>query len=203
MSEKINIIGIAGLSRSGKDTLADMFIEEGYFGVSFGDITREYALKRHANDPHPISRINLTETSNWLRETRGPDVIMQLSLEHFKEAQQKDKKYKGLLAWSIRAPIEADFILSHSGELIWIDVSDKIRYERAMGDLREGEPHLTYEEFIAQENTQFKPQAGIPEEIQMNLPYIKSKATRVIENNSNDIEEFKKIARNLIDEIKF
>jgi dephospho-CoA kinase len=201
MSEKVNIVGIAGLGRSGKDTLAELFIEDGFYGVSLGDITRDFAQERHSNDPHPISRANLTETSNWLRETRGPDVLMKISIEKYEEARKKNM-FKGLLSWSIRAPIEADFILSHEGELIWIDVSDEVRYERAMGDLREGEPYLSFEEYIAQENTQFMPVAGIPEEIQMNLPYIRSKATRVLENNFSDIDDFYKKAEELINQLK-
>jgi dephospho-CoA kinase len=203
MADSVHIIGIGGTGRSGKDTLANMFIKEGWFGVSFGDITRDYAQKRHANEKYPISRNNLTETSNWLRETRGPDVIMQIAIERYEEARKKGGKYKGLLAYSIRAPIEADFIVSHGGQLIWIDVSDEIRYKRAMNDLREGEPHLSFKEFMAGENTQFKPLPGIPEEIQMNLPYIKSKATRILVNNSNDLNKFLRKAQELIDSFKF
>ncbi len=203
MTEKYNIVGIGGLSRSGKDTLAHMLIEDGFFGVSVGDITREFSQKRHSDDPHPISRINLTETANWLRESRGPDVLMQIALERFEEAKAKGKTYKGLVCWSIRAPVEVDIILNHGGELIWIDVSDHLRYERAMNDLREGEPHLSFEDYLAQENTQFKPLAGIPENIQMNLPYVKSKATKILVNETNDISEFKRNARTLLQEIKF
>jgi dephospho-CoA kinase len=199
MNQKLNIVGIAGLSRSGKDTLAEIFINDGYFGVSVGDITREFAKVRHSSDPHPISRANLTETSNWLRETRGPDVLMKISLEKYEEAS-KTKEYKGLVCWSIRAPIEVDFILSIGGQLIWIDVSDEVRYKRAMSDLRKGEPHLNFEDFIKLENTQFKPVPGIPENIQMNLPYVKSKATKHIVNNSDDVEEFITRAHKLIEQ---
>jgi dephospho-CoA kinase len=202
MSKKINIVGIAGVGRSGKDSLAELFIKDGYFGVSFGDIIRDLTQERHASDPHPISRANMTDTSNWLRETRGPDVIMKIALERYEEAQ-KTKDYQGLMAWSIRAPIEADFILSHKGKLIWIDVSDDVRYKRAMNGLREGEPHLSFDEFMAQENTQFKPLAGIPKEIQMDLPYVKSKATIIIENNFSELKDFYAVSENLNDQYKF
>jgi len=198
---KINIVGIAGLGRSGKDTLANLFIQDGFYGVSFGDITRDYSRQRHANELHPISRANLTETSNWLRKTRGPDVIMKIALERYEEAI-KTKDYKGLLTFSVRAPIEADFILSHSGELIWIDVSDEVRYERAMNDLREGEPHLSFEEYMEHENTQYEPLPDIPEEIQMNLPYVKSKATKHLENDTENKEEFITKAQALINSLK-
>lgn len=203
MQETIKIVGIGGLSRSGKDTVADMFINDGYFGVSFGDIIRDFAQKRHANDPHPISRVNLTETSNWLRETRGPDVIMKIAVERYEKARENGNKYKGLICWSIRAPVEADFILKHGGELIWIDVSNEVRYNRAMSGLRAGEPHLSFDEYIAQENTQFRPLPGIPREIQMDLPYVKSKSTMTLVNNSDNLDEFTEKIRKLISSIKF
>ena len=198
MEEKINIVGIGGVGRSGKDTLAEMFLNDGYFGVSGGDITRDFARERHSNDPHPIARVNLAETSNWLRQKYGNDVILKMSINKYKEAVKKGERYKGLLCWSIRAPIEADFIVNHAGRLIWIDVSDKVRYKRAMNDLREGEPHLSFEDYLAQESTVYTPQPGIPEEIQMNLPYVRSKATDIIENNSDSLEEFSEKAKHLI-----
>ena len=189
MKKELEIVGIAGLSRAGKDTLAELFVEDGYFGVSVGDITREFSQKRHVNDDYPISRKNLTETSNWLREVRGPDVLMKISLERFQKASEA-KTYKGLVCWSIRAPIEVDFILEQGGELIWIDVSDGVRYKRAMSELREGEPHLGYDEYLAHENIQFVPQPDIPKNIQMNLSYAEARATRKITNNSDNVNEF-------------
>ena len=62
---KLNIIGIGGLPRSGKDELAQIFIDAGFFGVSLGDIVRNIAKTRHSDKPDPISVNNMTETSNF------------------------------------------------------------------------------------------------------------------------------------------
>ena len=67
----MKLIGIGGLSRSGKDTLAEFLISKGYFGVSLGDIVRNQSRIRHADAPDPISIANMTETANNLRQQKG------------------------------------------------------------------------------------------------------------------------------------
>lgn len=178
------------MPRSGKDTLAELFMEHGYFGVSLGDIVRNIARERHADDPNPISVTNMTETSNFLRTTKGPDFALREALGLFEEAGG-EQKYKGLVVYSVRAPIEADFILEHGGEVIWVETTDEIRLQRANMYRRDGEDEHTLEAMKAQEALQEKPQKGIPVEVQMSTSYIKSHATIILENNSNDIQAFK------------
>lgn len=191
------IVGISGLPRSGKDTLADIFIEEGYYGVSFGDIVREFARERHKDKPDPISVANMTETSNWLREQHGADVILQEALKRYKEAS-KTKNYKGLVLFSVRAPVEVDFILNKGGELIWVEASDEVRHARAVKHRREGETEINLEEFKRQENLQWQPQPDVPAEVQMNISYVKQKATRQLINNGDDVEAFARQAHQIV-----
>jgi len=195
----MKLIGIGGLPRSGKDTLADLFIADGWFGISFGDFTRMHAQKRHKDKPDPISVANMTETSNWLRETYGPDVILQEALKQFEQRQKEGKKDKGLILWSVRAPVEVDFILAHGGQLIWVETSDEVRYRRGMQNLRSGEPELSLEEFKAHEALQWQPQPDIPKEVQMDISYVKSHATKTLENNGDNKDEFIKKAKALVE----
>lgn len=194
------IVGIGGLVRSGKDMLADMLIEQGWFGVSFGDIIRGYARQRHADKPDPISVANMTDTSNWLRTERGADAVLQEALAQYEEAS-KTKEYEGLVLWSVRAPIEVDWILERGGALIWLDADDQVRYERDRKSRREGEAEISFEEFKRQEALQFQPMPGIPSEVQMDLMYVRSKATNVLENNGNNLDEFLANAQKLIDSL--
>ena len=196
----MKIVGIGGLPRSGKDSLAELFIQAGYFGFSFGDYTRAESRKRHADKPDPISVENMTETSNWLREQGGADVILKASLKAYREAS-KSKDYKGLVLFSIRAPIEVDWILAHEGELIWVEASDEVRYARQLKHQREGEAEIDLAEFKRQEALQWKPQPGIPVEAQMNIAYVKDHATKVLENNGDGMDEFLVKANNLIQQI--
>lgn len=190
MQPQALIVGIGGLPRSGKDTLAEVFIRAGFFGLSFGDVVRNVARDRHHDKPDPISVANMTETSNWLRETRGPDVILQEALRQYEQRTAVGESYKGLLLWSIRAPIEVDFILAHHGQLIWVEASDEVRHQRALTHMREGEVPVSLEEFKQQEALQWQPQPGVPVAAQMDISYVKSHATQTFENNNDDIAEF-------------
>lgn len=181
------------MPRSGKDTLADLLMQRGWFGLSFGDVVRVYARKRHADKPDPISVTNMTDTSNWLRETYGPDVILQKALEQYEEAS-KTQEYQGLVLYSVRAPVEVDWILAHDGQLVWVEATQEVRHQRNLTSQREGESIIDLEEFKRQEALQWKPQPGIPVEVQMDLACVKAKATMTLDNSDNDIESFKRDA---------
>jgi dephospho-CoA kinase len=195
--DEVKIIGIGGLPRSGKDTLAELFIDAGYFGISFGDVVRGFAYERHKDAPDPISVANMTDTSNWLRETRGADVILNEALKQYHEKLAAGKQYKGLVLWSVRAPVEVDWILARHGDLIWVEVSAEVRHERGLHDLRRGELPISLDEFKRQEALQWKPQPDIPIEVQMNIAYVKEKATIIIENSDGDKAAFLDQARKL------
>lgn len=189
------------MPRSGKDSLAELFIKDGFFGISFGDVVRRFARERHADKVNPISVENMTETSNWLRENHGPEVILNEALQQYKDQVASGQNYQGLVLWSIRMAVEVDYILSRSGELIWTEASEEVRYQRNLKHLREGESPLPFEEFKRQELLQWEPQPGIDPSIQMNMSYVKSKATHVLENNQDDFEVFLKKAHVLIAEL--
>jgi dephospho-CoA kinase len=200
MNNTKNIVGIGGYSRSGKDTLATLLLDAGYFGISVGDIAREYSMERHKDSKSPISRINLTETSNWLREQKGPDVFMKLALDKYRQAL-KTKEYKGILIWSIRAPIEADFIIKNKGTLIWIDSKAETRYERFLENLRKGEIRIDFDEYLRQEQTQVVPQPDIDPLIQMNMDYVKEKSNLTLDNNFEGTEKFLEYAKQRVNSI--
>lgn len=183
----MKIIGIGGLSRNGKDTLAELLIEKGYFGVSLGDIIRNESKKRHAKEPDPISVANMTETANWLRQEKGSDFALKEAIKQVK----KPENYKGLVLYSIRAPAEVDFIQQAGGKVIWVEADDEVRYQRAKQNRRPGEVEISLAQFIAQENLQWQPQPGISAKAQMNAKYVKDQADISLVNNGNNIEIFK------------
>lgn len=190
----MRIIGIAGLPRSGKDSLAELFIEYGYYGVSLGDIVRGWARKRYVSEPDPISVKNMTETSNYLRAEKGADFALKEALTRFEEAK-KSQDYKGLVVFSVRAPVEADFIIDNGGRLIWVEATDQVRYERSISARRDGEAEQALEEMLQHEKLQETPQEGLPTEVQMNTRYVKEHATILFKNNGNDFETFKENAK--------
>lgn len=198
MNTSASIIGIAGLPRSGKDSLAEYFTQRNFYGVSLGDIVRDHSRKRHGDKPDPISVSNMTETSNWLRSQNGADFALKEAQARFKNALDSNPKLKGLVVFSVRAPAEVDYILAHQGALIWVETDDKSRYERAMSNLRAGEVKISFDDFIAQERLQWQPQPDIPQEVQMNIKYVKESATNILENNGT-YDEFAETAQKLVD----
>lgn len=197
---KDTIIGIGGLPRSGKDSLAAYFMNAGYYGVSLGDIVRDFARSRHSDKLDPISVANMTETSNWLRSERGADFALKAAQERFETSLKANPELKGLVVFSVRAPAEVDYILAHNGMLIWVEATDETRYSRAMENLREGEATISFEEFKRQEALQWQPQPNLPEEVQMNTHYVKTKATTVFTNEMN-FEEFKAKAKKFVEDL--
>src|SRR5690606_32813087 len=156
MDNNIHIIGIGGLPRSGKDSLAALFMERGFYGVSLGDIVRDQSRLRHANTQDPISVANMTETSNFLRSEKGADFALKMALDQYHKAE-KQKAYHGLVVFSVRVPVEVDFILRHNGALIWVEATDQVRHQRHTNHLREGEQKISLEEFKSQEALQWQP----------------------------------------------
>lgn len=189
------------MPRSGKDTLAELFIKDGFFGISFGDVIRRFARERHADKPDPISVANMTETANWLRENHGPQVVLDEALQQYEDQIASGQKYQGLVLWSIRMPVEVDYIIERDGELIWTEASAEVRYERNLKHLRQGEIAMTLDEFKRQEQLQWEPQPGIDPSIQMNMSYVKSKATHILENNNDNLDTFLTQAHALIKEL--
>jgi dephospho-CoA kinase len=198
MNSPEKIIGIGGLPRSGKDTVADFVMNAGYFGVSLGDIVRDESRTRHAGKPDPISVANMTETSNWFRTQRGPDFAMKEALKRFDKAS-KDNNYQGLVVYSVRAPIEVDFILAQKGFLIWVDTKDEVRLERSNANLRSGETPLTLENMKSQEALQSRPQPELPAEVQMDTSYVRKHANIFIKNNGDDLKKLRKHAEKILE----
>lgn len=196
-SPNYRIIGIGGLPRSGKDSLAQYFMDAGFFGVSLGDIVRDHSRVRHGDKPDPISVANMTETSNWLRLERGADFALKIAKERFEVAVKANEQLKGLVVFSVRAPAEVDYILENEGELIWVEASDETRHNRSIEHLREGELPLPLDEFLKQEMLQAQPQPELPVEVQMNTDYVKSRATQTFMNEL-DFELFKAEAKNFV-----
>lgn len=188
MKDNKPIVGIAGLPRSGKDTVATVFIDAGYFSVSLGEIVRDLSRQRHESQPDPISVANMTETANHYRAQLGSDFALQKAVDLYKHTAPKDSA--GLLIISVRAQVEADYILRHNGRLIWVEADDRVRYERNIAHLRDGEkPDIDFETFLRQEKLQWQPKPGTPKEVQMNVAYVKHNATDVIDNNETNVEK--------------
>jgi dephospho-CoA kinase len=180
----MKLIGLGGTNGSGKDLLGESLQElNNYLFVSVTDILRDEAKKRG----QPIERSVLREISaEWRRES-GLGVLIDKAVKMFK--QTDNGKHDGLVIASLRNPGEADSVHELDGIVVWVDADPKVRYDRLTARQRSSEDNKTYEEFVAEEQAEMS-HSG--DEATLNSGGVKAKADIFIENNGNDLSEFKR-----------
>ncbi|NCU30649.1 hypothetical protein EOL73_03330 [Candidatus Saccharibacteria bacterium] len=135
---KPQIIGITGTFASGKDTIAEYLVKDfGYTHVSTNDFVREAAMKEYGSIERPI----LNKVATEHRKKDGPGVFVEMGLD----------KPHPLVFTGIRSLGEAKIVKKHSGVMIYVDAPLEMRYERVTARVRDGEAHISLEEFKERE----------------------------------------------------
>ncbi|PJE65720.1 hypothetical protein COU91_00160 [Candidatus Saccharibacteria bacterium CG10_big_fil_rev_8_21_14_0_10_47_8] len=184
-NKSVNIIGIGGTDGSGKDTVGQLLAEKhGYLFLTVTDLLREEAKKRNL----PMERQSYRQISAEWRRYHGMAVLIDYALQKFKSLKEK---YQGLVVASLRHPAEADRIHRLGGEVVWVDADPRVRYDRITSRNRGTEDHITYEEFVAEEQAQMQ-HSG--DQATLNLSSVRAKTDIFLTNNGNDIEKFKDAA---------
>ena len=134
----MQLIGLTGTNGSGKGEAAEYFKKKGFSYFSLSDLIREELQKEGIE----VTRDNLIQKGNQLREKYGPDILARRVIEKVKKKAVID---------SIRNPFEVEF-LRNQGKfiLLAIDAPVELRYERAKKRGRE-ESASTLQEFIQKE----------------------------------------------------
>lgn len=187
----MKIIGLAGTLASGKDTVGELLAEKyGYLHVSTSDMLRAEKKRVFGDSPQALLMRN-DPFANKLRENRGPGILVELAEEEYKRVA--DKYPGGLVASGIRSIGEADKIKELGGIIIFVDADSRIRYERIAGRKRDANDHsVSYDEFMEMERSESEVD---PNDLTIqNIPAMKERADIFLDNNKNDIEEFKKYA---------
>jgi dephospho-CoA kinase len=186
----MKIIGIGGTNGSGKDTLGEILANDyGYLNVSVSDFLREEAKKRGL----PIEREVLRTISAEWRRDYGLGVLVDKAVELFKKT---GGNYKGLIAIPMRNPGEARHLKELGGSLVWVDADPKIRYQRIYSRQRSAEDQKTFEQFLAEEHAEMDHHGG--DDATLNMAGVKALADIFINNDSNDIEQFKQAAQSAL-----
>ena len=136
--KKARLIGLTGTNGAGKGEVAAFFQKKGYAYFSLSDLIREELRKKGKE----LSRDNLIQMGNKLREKFGADVLARRIMEKVKGKAVID---------SIRNPHEVSFLRKQPGFiLLAIDAPVELRYERIRRRGRQ-ESATTLQEFIAKE----------------------------------------------------
>lgn len=183
------IIGIGGTNGSGKDTVAHMLAERHRFlFISGSDLLRDEARRRNL----PVERDVLRNISAEWRREHGLGVLVDKAVEAFGASAGK---YDGLVLVSLRNPGEADRVHELGGKVVWVDADPKIRYQRVISRQRTPEDNKTFEQFLKEEQEEMH-YSG--DETTLNMSGVKAKADIFVENNGNNIEDFKDMAEKIL-----
>ncbi|PIN80258.1 hypothetical protein COV11_04385 [Candidatus Woesearchaeota archaeon CG10_big_fil_rev_8_21_14_0_10_30_7] len=131
------LIGLTSFNGGGKDVISEYLKKnKGFASISLSDMLREECKKRGL----ALTRDNLIDMGNELRDKHGLGVLGKLALE-------KVKLGDNIVITSFRHPNEVFELKKHS-EFVLVKVlaDQKIRFERIKARNREEDPK-TFEEF--------------------------------------------------------
>ncbi len=137
------IIGLTGKNAAGKGEAAAFLKDKSFYYYSLSDAIREELESRGI----PITRDNLIEMGNELRERFGPDILAQ-------RIMKKIDPNRNSIVDSIRNPAEI-YALRSTGNfvLLNIDAPAMVRFERIRNRKRENDPQ-TLEAFAEKERAE-------------------------------------------------
>jgi dCMP deaminase len=139
------LIGLTGRNASGKGEVAKYLEKKSFYFYSLSDVIRDEVRKRGLE----MSRENLINTGNDLRQKHGPGVLAQRILAKV----EPDKNY---VIDSIRNPSEVEALRSaRTFKLVHVDAPVKLRFERLRARGREGDP-TAFEHFVELEQREME-----------------------------------------------
>ena len=133
------IIGLTGSLAAGKGSVSDFLKKKGFVYTSLSNELREFA-KEHKIE---ITRKNLQDLGNKLREERGPGVLANLIIEKI-----NNQNFEKVIVDGVRNPSEVHALKGMKNFfLVSVDAPAQLRFKRMIERDRESDPK-TWEEFI-------------------------------------------------------
>lgn len=189
-NHNMKLIGISGTNGSGKDTLGETLAKDfGWYFISVTDLLRTEAKNRGLP---PERRYTSRISAEWRRQF-GLGVLVDRAIESY---ESLGREYAGLVISSLRNPGEPDAVHRLGGWVVWVDADPKIRYQRIESRLRGPEDHKTYEQFLEEEKDEME---HFGDDATLNMSGVKAKADIFINNDSNNLDDFKQLIRKALD----
>jgi len=167
------IVGITGMSGSGKGAVVDLLKQKGFRHYAAYDLLLEEVIKRNL----PQNRDSLIFVGNELRKQFGPGYVAE---ELIKKAKMGESD---AIVESLRTVGEIETLKKEGGILLAVDADQKIRYERIRkrGGIKD---NVSWEEFTNQEEGESKSE----DPNKQNLIACKDAADYVINNDGTFTE---------------
>jgi dCMP deaminase len=184
------IIGLTGSLAAGKGVVADFLKKKGFVYLSLSDELRELAKTFKVE----ITRKNLQDLGNRMREERGLSFLAELVVNKI-----KNQEYKKAVIDGIRNPAEIDFLGKNLKNffLVAVDAPQKIRFERMVSRSRESDP-VTWEKFLEVD----KKDKGIGEKVSGQGVGKCMKKAKFVLINEGSLEEVNKKVENLFEDLE-
>ena len=135
--------GLTGRNASGKTTVVDWLVDNGYASTSCSDSIRAH-LKTQGKE---INRDNLIAGGRELRAAHGPAILAEMLRDANVDAEN-------LVIDSIRTPAEVEALRKRPDfRLIEVRASREVRWNRLQSRGRDGDP-TDWDTFVAQEEAE-------------------------------------------------
>ncbi|MDE0707732.1 MAG: AAA family ATPase [Candidatus Poseidoniales archaeon] len=135
--------GLTGRNASGKTTVVDWLVDNGYVATSCSDSIRTH-LKSQKKD---INRDNLIAGGRELRAASGPGILAEM-------LRDVNMNAENLVIDSIRTPAEVEALRERPDfRLIEVRASREVRWNRLQSRGRDGDP-TDWDTFVAQEEAE-------------------------------------------------
>lgn len=135
-------IGLVGTNGSGKSTVCDYLMDQGFKVYSLSNIIREAVEEKKL----PLDRDHLTEMGNQLKADYGQAVLAEQSFENAVESNCSCVVFD-----SVRNMLELSFLREKGVKFIGVDASLELRYKRIKSRMKETD-QVSFEEFVHQDD---------------------------------------------------
>lgn len=183
---KARIIGIAGTNGSGKDTVGEVLVGQGWLSISVSEDLLAPELERRGL---PVERKQMAELSAEWRRQYGMGAVIDKAVELF-EAKGLNG-ISGLVVGSLRHPGEAQRVHELGGKVVWVDANPRVRYRRIYQRGQGDKDKKTLDQFLSEQAAEMS-HSG--DEATLNIAAVRDMADITLQNNGSDLEVFKQAA---------
>lgn len=190
----VTIYGVAGTNGSGKDSLMELLVEQGFLCFSTSNSLRQVAYAVFRSTDRGGNDTPMGKAGNAFRSVY-PGGMVELGLLDWwlrVGVLPLDLRPRGLVIGSIRGTGEAQRLKEVGGKLIVTDADPRVRYERLAARGRADDHDITFEQFLEKEASEMA--VGQTDPTKFGMAAVIDMADIRIRNDGSDIAAFKETA---------